>query len=259
MNTKNITSPDRRGFLQSAARAAAGIAGVGYLAAKTSALSVPAEAASIDPPLKFKDIKKPRILNLPKLQLGNDIQVLNYALALEDLEADLYIQAILRLTTGGVNPLGTTIPGLGLSNNEPDVAYLREFAPVEAEHRDFLRGSLAQLSPALPISDYKYDFGIETKSREEVLALMIDVEATGVSAYLGAVPYLKTKFFVTAAASILGTEARHTSALTIVQNNLFNKGNAKSVAPKASMNHGADMPIDPDTILAKVSPFIVKA
>ena len=44
-----------------------------------------------------------------------DVKVLNYALALEDLEANLYVQALQRLTTGGTNAVGKTIPGLGLA------------------------------------------------------------------------------------------------------------------------------------------------
>ncbi len=212
------------------------------------------------PPLTFKDIKRPRILNLPGLKLGDDIHVLNYALVLEDLESDLYIQAILRLTTGGMNEVGKTIPGLGVSNMEPDVAYLREFAEVEAEHRDFIRGSLHELNPGLTdMTPFKHDFGIESKSREEVLALVLTAETLGVSAYLGAIPYLKTRQFVTAAAAILGTEARHTTAITIVQNKLFNGGSAKPAAPLAGDNHGADMPMEPDAVLAAVSPFIVRS
>lgn len=210
-------------------------------------------------PFIYKDAKRPRIANLPGLKLGDDIQALNYALILEDLESDLYIQAIQRLTTGGMNKVGKSIPGLGLSNDEPDVRYLREFAEVEAEHADFIRGSLHELNPGLTrMIPYKHDFGIETKSREEVLAQVLAVEALGVSAYLGAVPYLKTKLFVTAAASILGTEARHTAALTIVQNRLFGNGNRKPVAPLASDNHGADMPMEPDAVLAIASPYIIR-
>lgn len=210
-------------------------------------------------PLTYKDAKRPRILNLPGLKLGDDVQVLNYALILEDLESDLYIQAIQRLTTGGVNAVGKTIPGLGLSNREPDVSYLRKFAEVEAEHRDFIRGALHNLNPAFTrMTPYRHDFGIETKSREEVIAQVLDAEELGVSAYLGAIPHFKTKLFVTAAAAILGTEARHSASLTFLQNRLFNGANPKPVTPLANMNNGKDMPLDPDTVLAKVSPYIVR-
>ena len=241
-------SNGRREFLRGAALATAGLAGAGMLV-------VPAQA--LDKTLTYGDIPTLKLLNLPGLPAGNDIKVLNYALTLEDLEADLYVQAIQRLTTGGVNKVGKTIPGLGLSQMEPDVSYLTEFASVEAAHRDFLRGALESLLSGLATKPRKYDFGIETKSREEVLATMVMVEATGLAAYLGAVPKLKTKLFITAAAAIQGTEARHTAVLTAIQNELFNGGSPKPVAPLASDNNGIDKPIDPDTVLAQVSPFIV--
>jgi hypothetical protein len=178
---------------------------------------------------------------------------------LEDLEADLYQQAIMRTTAGGVNSAGKMIPGLSLSPMEPDVSYYIQFAPVEAKHRDFLRQSLNSLIHGIAIGHARYDFGIESMSREQVLALVLDAEMTGVAAYLGAVPELKTKLFITAAAAIQGTEARHTTTLTIVQNELFNGSSPKPVAPLASDNNGIDKPMDPDAVLAHVSPFIVKS
>jgi hypothetical protein len=242
------TNTGRRAFLRGAALATAGVAGAGFLASP---------AIALNKTLTYHDIPTLRLLNLPGLPAGNDIQVLNYALTLEDLEADLYIQALQRLTVGGTNKIGKEIPGLGLSEMEPDVAYLREFAVVEAAHRDFLRGSLDSLLTGLATRPRKYDFGIESKSREDVLALILLVEATGLAAYLGAVPKLKTKLFITAAAAIQGTEARHTATITAIQNKLFNGSNPKPVAPLASNNHGIDTPIDPNTVLAAVSPFIV--
>lgn len=238
---------DRRGFLTGAVTAAAGIAAGGFLAG----------AAQAAGPKTFGQIKYPHYLDLPGLQAGKDVQVLNYALTLEDLEADLYVQALARVTGGGVSSAGKTIPGLGLSRMEPDVAYYAEFAPVEAKHRDFLRQSLNSLIDGIAVGSRKYDFGIENMTREQVLALVLDAEATGLAAYLGAVPKLKTKLFITAAAAIQGTEARHTTILTIVQNELFNGANPKPVAPLASDNHGIDRPIDPDAVLAHISPFIV--
>ena len=240
---------DRRAFLKSAVTATAGLAAGGLLAGSANALSKP---------LTFGRISQPRFLNLPGLPAGNDVRVLNYALVLEDLEANLYKQAILRTTTGGVNRAGKTIPGLGLSPMEPDVSYYIEFAPVEAKHRDFLRQSLNSLIGGIAEERGVYDFGIENMSREQVLALVLDAEATGVAAYLGAVPKLKTKLFITAAAAIQGTEARHTTILTIVQNQLFNGSNPKPVAPLAGDNNGIDKPMEPDDVLAHVSPFIVR-
>ena len=247
---------DRRDFLRGAARAALAIGG---LNAATLAATHGASKT-----LTFGDIPTLGLLKLPGLDLKADVRVLNYALALEDLESDLYEQYVMRLTTGGTNKLGTQISGLGLDTYMPDVYHIMQFTRVEEAHRDFLRGALKLdgLIPGLGIRPKRYDFGIETKSREDILAMLIDVEATGASAYLGAIPYFRTKIFLTTAAGIQGTEARHTAALQTVQNRLLMdkliaSGTPAPPAPLATMNHGIDTPLDPDTVLAKVSPFIV--
>ncbi len=255
MNETN-TPTGRRRFLRGAITTAAG--GALALSAAGTGLLATSAGAAVSPPLTFHDIPTLHLLNLPGLKAGDDVKVLNYALTLEDLEADLYQQALLRLTSGGTNALGKTLPGLGVSEMEPDVKYLRAFAPVEAKHRDFLRQSLNSLFSGLATRSFRYDFGLETKSRPEVLDFMVTVERTGLQAYLGAIPHLKTTLFVAAAAAIQGTEARHTTALTIVQNALFNGDNPKPVAPLATDNNGIDKPLDPDAVLALVSPYIVK-
>lgn len=198
-------------------------------------------AQAVSPALTFE-------ANIPGT---GDVKVLNYALALEDLEADLYHQAVLRLTTGGTNALGTTIPGLNLDSSQVDVAYATEFAAVEQEHSDFLRAALGTQA----ITKFKYNFGMESLSRQGVSQLLYDAEATGVHAYLGAIPNFATKTYLPVAAGILGTEARHTAALAIVQNILFNAN--IETAPLANENNGRDTPLTPDQVLAHVSPFIV--
>ncbi len=247
----------RRRFLTSASRAAFAIAGLG-------AATIAATSHGAAKTLTFSDIPSLGLLKLPGLNLKADVHVLNYALALEDLEAELYRQCVARLTTGGVSQIGAEIPGLNIDPYMPDVYHIKGIAQVEAEHRDFLRGALKLdgIIRGLGIGPKKYDFGIPTKSREEVLALLIDVEATGAAAYLGAIPFFGTKIFLTTAAGIQGTEARHTAALQSIQNRLvmdgiITGGAPVPPAPLASMNHGIDTPMDPDAVLAKVSPFIV--
>lgn len=188
-------------------------------------------------------------LTYAQIQGTGDIKVLNYALSLEYLEADLYAQAIMRLTTGGTNALGIAIPGLNLTG--PDVDYITEFAVVEADHRDFLKAALGSQAMA----GFKYDFNMQNRTRAQVSAVVYDAELTGVGAYLGAIPDFATKTYVPVAAAILGTEARHTAAMAIVQNILFNTN--IETAPLANENNGRDTPVDPDTVLAHVSPFIV--
>lgn len=250
----------RRRFLKAAGRAAVGIAGIGVAGAVASRTTVLGASKT----LTFGDIPTLGLLALPGLDLKADVKVLNYALALEDLESELYRQCVARLTTGGYTQQGAQIPGLGLDPYLPDVYHIMQFAGVEAAHRDFLRGALKLdgIIPNLGIRPKKYQFGVETMTREQILALLIDVEATGAAAYLGAIPFFRTKIFLTTAASILGTEARHTACLQAVQNRLLadkliSDGTPAPPAPLATMNNGIDVPMDPDAVLAKISPFIV--
>ena len=250
------SAADRRSFLRGAGRAALGVAGLSVAAA--------AVTHSQSKTLTFSDIPTFGLLKLPGLDLKADVRVLNYALTLEDLESELYRQCVARLTTGGQTQQGMEIPGLGLSEYLPDVYHIKQFGGVEAAHREFLRGALQLdgIIPFLPTKPRLYDFAITTKSREDVLAMLIDVEATGAAAYLGAIPYFRTKIFLTTAASIQGTEARHTAALQAIQNRLITdkliaSGTIAPPAPLASMNNGIDTPMEPDAVLAKISPFIV--
>lgn len=264
LNTQDVPegaaqAAERRDFLRSAAHAALAIAGIGGASAL---LSPSTEAAQKT--LTYGDIPTLGLLHLPGLNLAADVKVLNYALALEDLESELYRQCVARLTVGGTTQQGETISGLGLSPYLPDVYHIMQFGQVEAAHREFLRGALKLdgIIPHLGIRRKQYRFGVETMTREEILALLIDVEATGAAAYLGAIPFFRTKLFLTTAAGIQGTEARHTAALQSIQNrlvmdHLIEGGDPVPPAPLASMNHGIDTPMDPDAVLAKVSPFIV--
>lgn len=262
------TNSSRRAMLRGAALGAVGIAAAGFM--------MPGAAWA-----------QSSVGAIPSAIPGTgDIQVLNFALALEDLEADLYVQALLRLTTGGTDPQASstvgTIVGLGLSSSQLDVAYIQKFSKVEAAHRDFLKGALGAQA-ITTISPSKYDFGIQTMTRQQVLDLVLQAEATGVQAYLGAIPSLtaQSKYLATAAA-IQGTEARHTSVLTIVRNILSSQGvitdpiapvaplkndpgttptagSYNAATPNTGTPEGRDLFMAPTEVLNRVSPFIKKS
>jgi hypothetical protein len=219
----------------------------GALAA-TALLSKSAKAV-VSPPLTFAQIPGSTA----------DFKVLNYALALEALEADLYVQALQRLTTGGnQNSLGLQINGLGISSSEPDVRYAQLFGRVEREHRDFLNTALGteSLLTKAPFNTAKFDFGMNNRSREQVLDLLYTIEQTGTTAYLGAIPSFETKTYLRVAGGIQATEARHTAVIAAVYNQLFG-ATTKPIAPAYSENNGIDPLAAPDTVLAAASQFIV--
>ena len=193
-----------------------------------------------------------------------DIKVLNYALALETLEAQLYKDALARLTGGGTDSLGQTITGLNLAASELDVTYLTEFGKIEAEHQAFLEGALGGNWAAS--AGAKFDFGFADTNqfgrpaltRIQTVQLVYAAEQTGVSAYLGgAGPGGLTpgSTNLAYAASILGTEARHTSAVAILLNGApFNESPKLATAPLATDKGtgggpGLDLALAPDAVL----------
>lgn len=176
-----------------------------------------------------------------------DVKVLNYALALETLEAELYRQALARLTIGGTDDLGGAITGLDVSGS--DVDYITEFSKVENEHRDFLTSALK--GNWVTNSGAKFDFGINSLDRKGVVQLVYGAELTGVAAYLGGAKLLAIGSpYLQIAAAILGTEARHTTAVAIVLNGpTFNESPKVETAPLANENGGKDSALTPDQVL----------
>lgn len=117
----------------------------------------------------------------------SDVAILNFALTLEYLEAEFYTQAA-RGGLGG-NP--------------------RQFARVvgahERAHVAFLRKALGSAAVKKP----RFDFKGTTEDASKFLATAKVLEDTGVMAYAGQGPRLKTKALVAAALSIHSVEARH--------------------------------------------------
>ncbi len=198
---------------------------------------------------------------------ANDDKVLNFALALEALETDLYIQALQRLTGGGTNALGKRIVGLNQSSSSAAVDYLQRFGKVELAHFNFLNtalGARSIVAPGNALNGAKFDFGLDNAARYPTVASVVELvrlaEATGVRAYIGAVPEFRTRKYLQTAAAIEGTEARHTAVITAILNGLT--GNPQPVAPlapTAAPSEGRETFSPPQVILNEVRPFIVLA
>jgi len=259
----NLTNNPTSDLTTPSSRMSAGMLATGLAVATLSAISLTSKPArAVSPALTFNDIPG-----------TGDIKVLNYALALEALEADLYAQALQRLTTGGTNGVGKTIPGLNLSSGEPDVAYTALFGIVERQHRDFLNSALgAQSILNTALKGAAFDFGIENLSRQQVLDTLYTVENLGTQAYLGAIRFFATKTYLLAAGAIQATEARHTAVIAATFNRLLAagtfSGTPKFTAPLVGQpvningqtnTAGIDSTAAPDDVLAIASPFIVLA
>ena len=246
---------DTQTLVRGAGIAAAGLAAASLLSAK------PAQAATTGTPVTLYFSASPGAGALQVPGTG-DTQVLNFALALETLEAELYKEALMRLTTGGTDMFGNTITGLNVDPNELDVKYLTEFATVEAQHRDFLTAALGGnwVTTAKAKFDFGFadanNFGVPALSRLATVQLIYAAEQTGISAYLGGAGVLTPgSANLTYAAAILGTEARHTTAVAIILNGpTFSETPKLATAPLASdagilTSKGTDIPLTPDQVL----------
>lgn len=162
--------------------------------------------------------------------------VLNYALTLEDLEADLYRQA-LNIATGRdrTAPLSGTpasytslaIGTGGLTNEKASfgLQYLAQYAFIEQAHAAFLRATIPTLgeTPVSPRSTgYTANFGNDFTS---LLTVIRSLEEEGVRAYLGAAGFLTDLGLIQIATTIYSTEARHSAALNYILG--FDPGPAK--------------------------------
>ena len=201
-----------------------------------------------------------------------DEVVLNYALTLEILEADLYRQA-LNLASGRdlttpLNPDSSTYPasasissgGLDAGSAAAGYLYLKQYAAVEAAHRDFLKAAILAngFTPVMPNPHgYTAPFGSDLKS---ILTLLRNVEETGVRAYLGAAGYLSTLGLIQTAATIYSTEARHSSALNYVLG--LDTGpqpmpGDNKVTPNYPHPNTFEYYLTPTQVLTQVAPFFV--
>lgn len=126
---------------------------------------------------------------------GGDTGILNFAYALEQLEAAFYTQVNASFYTNA---------------SPAEKAVLQDIMNHEIAHRDFFKAALG--SKAIPA--LKPDFSsIDFTSRTSVLATAKAFEDLGVSAYNGAGQYITSSEYLTIAGKIVSVEARHAAAI----------------------------------------------
>ena len=129
------------------------------------------------------------------LDLTTDVGILNYAYALEQLEAAFYQQAVASSAFGGMTAAEQELVG-DIKNHE-------------AIHRDFIKAALS--SAAIP--GLSVNFGASFASRDSILNTAKVLEDTGVAAYNGAGQYIKDTNYLLLAGKIVSVEARHAAAI----------------------------------------------
>jgi hypothetical protein len=132
-----------------------------------------------------------------EVDLGSgDVGVLNYAYALEQLEAAFYTQVLAGAYFGGAPA--------------DEQAILTDIRNHEVIHRDFLRTALGTAA----IADLEVDFtSVDFGDRASVLGAARTFEDLGVAAYNGAGQLLTDPNNLLAAGKIVSVEARHASAI----------------------------------------------
>ncbi len=140
--------------------------------------------------------KKDNNNNNGGVDLGSgDTGILNYAYALEQLEAAFYSQVVLT-------------PYTGISTLEMD--YMADIRNHEVAHREFFKTALGTSA----IQGLTPDFSsINFSDRMSVLGAAKAFEDLGVTAYNGAGKLLVSPDYLTLAGKIVSVEARHAAAI----------------------------------------------
>jgi rubrerythrin len=154
---------------------------------------------------------------------SSDVDIVNFALTLEYLESTFYAEAAKR--TGAKGELKQLIALIGKD---------------ERQHVEALAGTVKKLG-GKPVKEPKFNF--EYDDTAGFLELAQRFEDTGVSAYNGAAPMIKSKEVLGAAGSIVQVEARHAAAIRLQ--------NKEEPAPAAF-----DPALEGAQVLKAVEPFI---
>ncbi|WP_320672116.1 ferritin-like domain-containing protein [Patulibacter defluvii] len=151
-----------------------------------------------------------------------DVDVLNFALTLEHLETAFY-------------RVGRT-----LDLRDEVAATARRFGREEAEHVAALTATIEQLG-GKPAAAPRFRFPVRDEA--SFLRLATTLEDTGVSAYNGAAPAIRSKEVLAAAGSIVQVEARHAAVIRLLR--------GKDPAPR-----GFDVASEKDAVVRAITPLI---
>ncbi len=168
----------------------------------------------------------------------SDLEILNYALTLEFLEADFYAQVI----------------ASGMVKDAKVATIAKKFGESEQEHVDALKATITKLG-GKPVAAPKSNFGPTfDKGLTATLEAAADVENLGAAAYLGQAGAIKNKEVLAAALAIHTVEARHAAALNILVGRGF--GDGKGGLSGALPDGAFGKPMDMDSVLKAVQPFL---
>lgn len=162
----------------------------------------------------------------------DDLDVFNYALTLEHLENAFYRDGLKQFGAAAFEKAGF----------DSDVRKnLVRIGKHEQDHVDAITAAITAAG-GVPVKEATYDFGYNDV--KGFLGVAQALEKTGTQAYTGAAPYIASKDLLTAALTIHGIEARHSSYLNDIT--------GVEVPFPASLEPG----LTRDEVLAIAGPFI---
>ena len=133
---------------------------------------------------------------------SGDVGILNYAYALEQLEAAFYTEVM----------NGSYFSG-AVDNEKEIITDLRNH---EVIHREFFKTAITAAAGAemtLPELEFDFSEAVNFSDRNSVLTTAQLLEDTGVSAYNGAGNLIENPTYLLLAGKIVSVEARHASAI----------------------------------------------
>ena len=168
-----------------------------------------------------------------------DLDILNYALQLEHLEAAFYNQGLRQYSSSDFAQ-APLFSQLGEVAALDAYSYLSIIRSHENAHVRSLTAALRGFG-ATPVSACTYNFTYS--SIAEFLRVAQSLENTGVSAYNGVIGQINSPSIRTSAATIATVEARHAAYLNVLNNEL-------------AASSSFDTPKSMTEILAAITPFL---
>ena len=180
------------------------------------------------------------------LNLSNDFGILNYAYALEQLEAGFYTAVV---GSAAFN---------GLSAEEKEV--MTDLRNHEVIHREYFRAALGN-NRIRNLALNQATVNAVIANRDVILKTAEMFEDLGVAAYNGAGKYLTSADFLGVAGKIVSVEARHAAAIRDMRDALgVTGGDADNtrfagdsvVRPLGDTYQGLDVKLEPAQVIAAV-------
>jgi rubrerythrin len=153
----------------------------------------------------------------------DDLDILNYALTLEHLEATFYREGLDKFDEGDFEDVfghkcedesedNSDTKFFSFESSDDIRGRFEEIRDHEEDHVKTLTDTINKLG-GTPVDEGKYDFGYDDLAGFCEVAMAL--ENTGVAAYAGAGPFITDDAVVAAALSIHSVEARHASYLNL--------------------------------------------